>query len=196
MRLEPMELTLAPGDTAEITILVEGVTSLAGAEVHLGYDPGPVDVIDSDPGTEGVQIAHGGFLPPDFVALNQVDNQNGSLDYAIARMPPHPPASGSGSLAVIRVKGINVGKSKLSINQVLLADPDGFPIPAQVEQGTTVITVSSNNPGVPKALLPCGAAVLIAGAAVAARGLQNIPNRVSYTKGKPRNSVQGGYCEG
>jgi|GEM_PF-1336376 len=181
IRLEPVELTLAPGETGEIAVMVEGVAQLAGAEIHLSYDPGPVEVVDEDPHEDGVQIAHGGFLAADFVALNKADNQAGSLDYAVARMPPHAPASGSGTLAIIRLRGVGSGRSKLSIRQVLLADPDGFPIPVRVESAASLVTVSSGRASIPRTLLPCGALILIAAAAIV-RGLQKVSDRVSYRK--------------
>jgi len=181
IQLEPAELTLAPGETGEIAVVVKGVAQLAGAEIHLSYDPGPVEVVDNDPDTNGVQIAHGGFLAADFVAVNRADNQAGSLDYAVARMPPHAPASGSGTLALICLRGVSSGKSKLSIRQVLLADPDGFPIPVQIRSAAALVTVSSGRSSIPKTLLPCGALVLIA-AAVIVRGLQKVSDRVSYRK--------------
>ncbi len=181
IQLKPAELTLAPGEIGEIAVMVEGVALLAGVEIHLSYDPGPVEVVDEDPNADGVQVAHGGFLAADFVAVNRANNQTGSLDYAVARMPPHAPASGSGTLAVIRLRGVSGGRSKLSIRQVLLADPDGFPIPVQVESAASLVTVSSGQSSVPKTLLPCGALILIA-AAVIVRGLQKVSDRVSYRK--------------
>ncbi|HEY77309.1 MAG TPA: hypothetical protein G4O00_14225, partial [Thermoflexia bacterium] len=66
VRLEPEALTLQPGETGEVIVRIEGVTDLAGAEVHLEYDADLLEVVDADPGTEGVQIGHGGFLAADF----------------------------------------------------------------------------------------------------------------------------------
>ncbi|HHS98075.1 MAG TPA: hypothetical protein ENK08_09320 [Chloroflexi bacterium] len=143
VRLEPDVLTLQPGETAEVTIRIEGVTDLAGAEVHLEYDADLLEVVDADPETEGVQIAHGGFLPADFVAQNQVDLDAGRIDYAVARMPPHEPASGNGPLASITLRARGQGEGTLVLQDVLLADPNGAPIPAEVAAGRVAIVVES-----------------------------------------------------
>ncbi len=144
VRLDPPALTLRSGETAEVRILVEGVTDLAGAEVHLAFDPSLVEVVDADSETEGVQIAHGGFLAADFVAQNQVDTAAGTIDYAVARMPPHEPASGSGELAVITLRAAAGGETALTLREVLLADPDGYPIPVEVTSDVVAVTPGSS----------------------------------------------------
>ncbi len=140
--LDPQVLQVAQGDTTTLDIRVEGVTGLAGAEVHLAFDPALVEVVDADPSTEGVQIAHGGFLSPDFVVQNRADASKGTVDYAIACMPLDKAVSGSGVLARITFRGLAKGESTVTISSVLLADRDGGTIVA--ETGSARVMVSSS----------------------------------------------------
>lgn len=159
VRLEPVALVLQPGETKEVTVWIDSVTGLAGAEVHLTYDPALVEVVDADQDVEGVQVAHGDFLPPDFVAVNQADSEEGTIDYAVALMPPHEPVAGSGPLVMINLQGVAPGETTLAISEVLLADSNGYPIPVAEELSTAVVTVSSNQlfPGI---CWPWGAVIL------------------------------------
>ncbi|MBN1178496.1 MAG: hypothetical protein JXD18_04755 [Anaerolineae bacterium] len=130
VRLDPPVLDLNAGETAEFSVLVYDVVDLAGAEVHLAFDPAVVEVVDADPQTDGVQIADGDFLAADLVAQNEVDVSSGVINYAVARMPPNAPANGSGRLAVITLRAVTGGEPvALVLQDVLLADPDGLPIP-------------------------------------------------------------------
>lgn len=159
VRLDPEVLTLRPGETGEVVIQVDGVTDLAGAEVHLEYDADLLEVVDADPETEGVQIAHGGFLPADFVAQNQVDLHEGRIDYAVARMPPHEPVSGDGPLATVTLRARGKGEGTLALRTILLADPNGNPIEADVVAGrvAVVVEVSSTRPCSPAGAILLGA---------------------------------------
>jgi hypothetical protein len=134
VRLDPAALSL------------ENVTDLAGAEVHLSFDPDVVEVVDADPDEEGIQIAHGGFLDADFVAQNRADPSTGRIDYAVARMPPHEPADGSGPLAVITLRLVGSGEAVLTLQDVLLADPEGYPIPVETVFDTLSVTSSASSP--------------------------------------------------
>ncbi len=172
VRLEPEVLTLRPGETGEVVIRVEGVTDLAGAEVHLEYDADLLEVVDADPETEGVQIAHGGFLPADFVAQNQVDLQEGRIDYAVARMPPHEPVSGDGPLATVTLRAKGKGEGTLALQMVLLADPNGSPIEVDVAADRVAVAVEASSA---RPCSPAGALLLSAlglGLLVQSRGVK------------------------
>ena len=153
IRLDPPTVALDPGETAEVTVWLEGVTELAGAEVHLTYDPERVEVVDADPASNGVQIAHGTFLSADFVAQNQADPNAGTIDYAVAQMPPHEPVSGDGPLAVITLRGVAEGEAGLAVQSVLLANQDAQPIPVVVE--TAAPETTTNPPAAPSFPVAC-----------------------------------------
>lgn len=160
--LDPPTLDLAPGDVGTLEIRVENVVQLAGAEVHLTFDPVLLEVVDADPSTKGVQIAHGGFLSPDFVAQNAADPDNGTVDYAIACMQLDKAVSGSGVLARITFRALAEGETLITISGALLADTQGQPIAVETDSSVAVISRPGPSPGV-WALIGLVAAAVAAG---------------------------------
>ncbi len=140
--LDPARLEIAPGGAGTLSIRVENVHQLAGAEVHLTFDPALLEATDEDPLTEGVQIAHGDFLSPDFVAQNIVEPGNGTIDYAIACIPVDKAVSGSGVLARLSLHALSEGETLVSIRSVLFADPQGQPIETDADSSLVVISRS------------------------------------------------------
>ena len=137
-------LALSPGDTGTLEIRVENIAQLAGAELHLTFSAALLEIVDADPETDGVQIAHGDFLSPDFVVQNIADPAAGTIDYAITCMPLDKAASGSGVLARITFNTLAEGETEVKIRSTLLADAQGQPIP--VETGPGVIVTSYSGP--------------------------------------------------
>jgi len=136
--LDPERLALAPGDTGTLQVRVKDVARLAGAEVHLTFDPALAEVVDADPETEGAQISHGDFLSPDFVVQNVADQSTGVIDYAITCMPLDRAVSGSGVLASITFHTLAEGETEIAIRSVLLSDAQGHSIPVEIELGSII----------------------------------------------------------
>jgi hypothetical protein len=146
--LDPATLDLAPGDAGTLEIRIENVVQLAGAEVHLTFDPALLEVVDADPSSEGVQIAHGDLLSPDFVVQNAADPANGAVDYAIACMRLDKAVSGNGVLARITFRALAEGETLVTISGALLADAQGQPIAVETDSSAAVISRSGPSPGV------------------------------------------------
>jgi hypothetical protein len=138
--LDPVTLDLDPGDVGALDIRVENVTQLAGAEVHLAFDPALLEVVDADPAMEGVQIAHGDFLSHDFVAQNTTDPGTGTADYAIACLPLDKAVSGGGVLARVTFRALGGGETLVKIRGILMADMQGRPIPVETRDSVVVIS--------------------------------------------------------
>jgi hypothetical protein len=136
VQMEPSPLNLVPESTGVMTITVTGATGLYGAEAHLSFDPDVVEVVDADVEKEGVQVALGDLLSPDFVALNQADNAAGTIDVALIQLAPTPPSDGDGALAAITFRMVGTGTTPITFTDVILADPDGGRISAEVSGGT------------------------------------------------------------
>ena len=158
IRLDPPSVSLAPGESVTVAVFVEGVTDLAGAEVHLVYDPAQVEVVDADPEAEGIQVEDGGFVPPDFVAQSRADPQSGTVDYAVALMPPHEPVGGSGPLLVLTLRSVAAGETTIAVREVLLATPDGYPIAIAAMPDPATVTVTASRS--PTTCWPLGAVTL------------------------------------
>ena len=134
--LGSLVLEIAAGQTEPLSVTVADVQDLYGLEIHLRFDPAVVQVADADPSKDGIQVAAGDFLSADFVAQNQVDNQAGSIDYAVTQVNPNEPKSGSGTLLVIRFQGGAAGgASPLEVTSGLLTTRDGDLLPVTFASG-------------------------------------------------------------
>ncbi|OQY23801.1 MAG: hypothetical protein B6I35_02930 [Anaerolineaceae bacterium 4572_32.2] len=144
----PERLILAPGDTGTVEIRVENVAQLAGAEVHLTFDPALLEIVDADPETEGTQIAHGDFPSPDFVVRNVADPSTGVIDYAISCMSLDKAVSGSGVLARITFHVLTEGETVVAIRSAILGDIQGQSIPVETGPGAIITSHSGPSLGV------------------------------------------------
>jgi hypothetical protein len=167
--LDPSSLDLAPGDVKTVDVRVKNVTGLAGAEVHLTYDPALLEVVDADAEVDGVQIAHGDFLSPDFVVQNSADGTAGTVDYAIACMSLDNAVSGDGVLARITFRGLSKGKTTIAVQSVLLADKDGKPI--EVETDSSQAVVGGSGFSIVWVLIALAGIVVLIGAAMILRNV-------------------------
>ncbi len=140
VKIVPATSTIQVGETVVVSVTVENVSNLFGAEFHLSFDASILEVVDADAGTGGIQISMGDFLAPDFVAQNLADNATGTIDFAISQMAPHAAVSGSGTLATITFKGKAAGTASVSFTSVLLADAGGGQIPSSSQNATVTVT--------------------------------------------------------
>lgn len=149
VKLHPAAASVQPGQTVNVSVLVENVTSLYGIEVHLTFDPALLEVVDANTATDGIQIAHGDFLSADFVAQNVADNVAGKIDYAISQMHPQTGKSGGGTIAIITFRGKAAGTSAINFTGVLLSDPTGGQIQATSANGSVTVGGVAPTPTTP-----------------------------------------------
>lgn len=143
VRIEPAASSVEAGQTVAVSVVIEGVSDLFGAEFHLQFNPAYLEVVDADPGKDGVQIQDGDFLNPEITAQNQVDNNAGTVDYAISQMSPTEPVNGSGTVATITFIAKAAGTSDVTFTDVLLSDSTGRLITESVQNGAVTITGSA-----------------------------------------------------
>jgi len=145
VRVVPASQQIEDGQTTTAEIRVENVAGLWGAEIQLRFNPALLQVQDADPDMAGVQIQPGLFPSPDFVAVNEVDNAVGTVNYALAQLAPRQPVNGNGQLASITFQGVNQGNSDLALSVVKLATDQGQPILA-ISQGSQIVVVGGELP--------------------------------------------------
>jgi len=140
VRLDPTELSLEPGQTTSVLILVEAAEDVFGLEIHLSFDPSVIRIADADANVPGIQLIPGNFLDPDesFVVADQADNQKGELVYALTLLAPAEPVSGDGVIVSFDVRALDVGTSQLSLS-VILASLNGLSLPVTAEGGRVVV---------------------------------------------------------
>ena len=139
VKVNPSSAQIDVGQTVTVYVEVSGISNLFAIEIHMGFDPNVVEVIDADAGTAGVQVGHGDFLKVEFVAQNAADNAVGKIDYAVTQMGSESGKDGNGKLAVITFKGKATGSSNITINQVLASDPSATQVTVTTSNGTVTV---------------------------------------------------------
>ncbi|MGB9591496.1 MAG: cohesin domain-containing protein, partial [Candidatus Kryptoniota bacterium] len=133
--ISPNPASLNGCDSLALEIWVNNVNGLYGADIQLTFNPLVLEVQDDDPVKNGVQVQNGGFLAPDFVLYNSVDNLNGNIRYTITQLNPTEPVHGSGKLIIIHFKAKSNGESTIHFSRVELANRDAVIIPATLQDG-------------------------------------------------------------
>ena len=120
----PAEVRLKAGETATVSMVLVGARNVTGIEMQLAYEGSAVEVVDASPGT---------LLTLDGAAL-QTERQLGS-GQATFRFTRPQPATGSGAVAVLRVKGLQPGTARIAVASFSVpgaSDAPAAPAPAQV----------------------------------------------------------------
>ncbi len=146
--LEQPSQSLAPGKTTTLDIKIENVSNLYGVELHLSFPPELLEVVDTNPEKEGVQIEPGDFLIPSEpagIAVNRANNNEGMIDFAVT-LTGDEAIPGEGDLATITFRCKAKGTANISFQNpipdedpVKLADSEGNSIPVTWE-GIEIIT--------------------------------------------------------
>jgi hypothetical protein len=95
--------------------------------------------LDQDPLHEGVQILSGDLLYPDNptqVGMNQADNENGTIRYAVTLVEPRLPANGTGVVCRIVFHTKVPGLSALDVVSATLINKDLNVIPVTLYDGS------------------------------------------------------------
>jgi hypothetical protein len=134
------------GEAFDLDIRVEDVSRLYGGRIQLAFDPGVVQVRDGDPGESvpGVQVLAGGWLDSDhrFELVNAVDNEAGTIDFAVTQLHPAQARSGSGVLITVPFVAVGKGSTSLRLVKVRLGDdtrPDPLVIPVRTQDGLVTV---------------------------------------------------------
>jgi len=133
IRFEPQALTLKPGQTATLGIVVENVSDLFSIPLLLQYNPAVISV---------EEVQHGGFLSggtQEIAIVERVDKEHGQAIISATRQPNTPGVNGSGTLLGIVVKGLAPGSSNLSIVQVNAKDSQQKSIPLVTSEATVQV---------------------------------------------------------
>jgi len=116
LRFEPQSLTMKPGQTSTIGVVVENVNDLFSIPMLLQYNPAVISV---------EEVQHGGFLSggtQEIAIVQRVDKEHGQAIISATRQPNTPGVSGTGTLVGIVIKALAPGSSNLSIVQVNAKD--------------------------------------------------------------------------
>jgi hypothetical protein len=130
---------VAPGAVVQVPVSVRNVTGLYGMDVSRVFDPAVVQVEDSNPSSSGIQVGLGTFLDPGLLLYNQVDNQAGTIRFAMSQVNPSEAKSGQGILLVVTFSGVKEGQSPLDFTSIMLGNRDGVEIPSQAVNSALLV---------------------------------------------------------
>jgi general secretion pathway protein D len=133
LRFEPATLSLKPGETSTVALLVEDIKDLFSIPLLLQYDPKVISV---------EEVRHGGFLSggtQEIAIVQQIMKEKGQAIVSATRQPNTPGIGGSGTLVGIVVKAVAPGSSKLQVVQVNAKDSAQQPIPLVSSEATVQV---------------------------------------------------------
>lgn len=123
LRFEPPTISLKPGDTITINVVVDDVKDLFSIPMLLQYNPAVISV---------EEVRHGGFLSggtQDIAIVQRIDKEKGQAIVSTTRQPNTAGISGSGTLVGVVIRAVAPGLSKLQIVQVNAKDSAQKSIP-------------------------------------------------------------------
>jgi general secretion pathway protein D len=132
LRFEPGTISLKPGDTTTIGIVVENVKDLSSIPLLLQYNPAVISV---------EEVRHGGFLSADSQAaiVQQPNQAHGQEIISVTRTPNSAGISGTGTVVAVVIKALAPGNSQLSIVQVNARDSQQRPIQLVTVEGAVKV---------------------------------------------------------
>jgi len=140
--LTPDPLTIVGCEVVPVTVRINDVTNLYGADVLLTFDPNVLEVVDADGNSgNGIQVENAGMLSSRiWVARNEANNGAGTVRYAVTLLNPAPPVNGSGDFIRIYFRAKTAGTSVLHFSYIKLAAPGGEEILSTATDGSAITT--------------------------------------------------------
>ncbi len=130
LAFEPSAVSLKPGETTTIGVVVQNAQDLYSIPMLMQYDPKVISIED---------VRQGGFLSggqQPIAVVQRVDKERGQAIVSATRMPNTPGVSGNGTVFGIVVKGVAAGSSTLSILQVNARDSQQRPLQFVTKEAT------------------------------------------------------------
>jgi hypothetical protein len=158
LQLSANKLEVKVGKKVTVEVLVKNAPAIYGADVRLAFDPRLLEVVDADKKTEGIQVKPGKLLDADkgFFLQHAVDNEAGTIDYALTLLNPAPPAEGNGLLMRITFRAKVDGLATIAISQGLFGTQTGDTIQPTLDQ----VNITIGNASTPTpTLIPVAALI-------------------------------------
>ncbi|MCB0162992.1 MAG: N-acetylmuramoyl-L-alanine amidase [Anaerolineae bacterium] len=123
------------------TVDVEAVSGLQALQLDLVYDPNIVQVIDADPGRDGVQVTVNSVFSNGFIARNEVNTTTGRITFA-ATLLGSGSINGAQNILTIDWKPLVAGTTTLELENVILANGQGQAIASSSLDGAIEVSDS------------------------------------------------------
>lgn len=132
--IDPVSLEVPVGSSGTVDVRSDGAANIYGAQFRVTFDPAQLQVLG--------QFVPGTCPQPDFVATNVADNVAGTVDYAVTQLAPTAPCAG-GVIGTIEFECLPTPSMEpvavpVTLFESILSDPDGTPIPHDVQNGQII----------------------------------------------------------
>jgi hypothetical protein len=138
----PAAIEIGEGQVGSVALVLENIQGAYGIDLQGRFDPA---VLEIAPAEAAAPLIAGGFIHPDFVVVNRIDNTAGTFRWAATQVNPSPDANGSGPVIVIQFRGKARGQTaRIELTRVEVAARSGMLLPVSLRSGT--VTVTGANP--------------------------------------------------
>lgn len=144
--LVPSWAAARPGEVFTMTVSVDAIAYIYGAQYRILFDPAILEVVDANPSLPGVQIGSSEMFPKGlfFEAGNQADNATGVIEYAATILEPGEPVAGTGVIGRVTFRAKAMGHSAIDFEgmarwPLALIDPSGYAVAADWADGEVVV---------------------------------------------------------
>jgi len=134
------DVKVRPGVQFEVPIKVRSVNNLFAIDIEIKFDPTLLQVEDSAPSIEGIQVGLGEFLDAGLMLYNEADNQKGIIRFVMSQVNPSEPKSGDGVIIIIEFLAVAEGEAKLEISKLEGSTNLGEAIPLNKKEGKVTIS--------------------------------------------------------
>jgi len=161
LRITPATLEIGEGQIETLTIVLENAQGAYGIDVRGRFDPKVVEIVPAEP---NAPLRAGGFIKPDFVALNAFNNVSGTFGWAATQVNPTGAVTGTGPILTIQFRGKTRGASAaIDFSSVELADRRGNVLPVTRQAGTLNVVAPKAVTGATPTLAAVATSVLTPG---------------------------------
>ena len=147
-----------------VAVGVQDVTDMSAMQMDVVFNPAVLQVIDADPGQEGIQVSVDSVFDSGFVAANDVDNDSGRITFAVTLFNGNS-INGNSGLIEIGFEPTGAGNSELRLENSILASAQAQPINHQTATGNVEVLADCGG----------GAAVQPGDVEIAKRGPNSLP---------------------
>jgi hypothetical protein len=135
IRIEPKSSLASPAGVVNVNVTVEDVTGLYAYQFDLAFDS---SVLSATAVTEGDFLRRDGGAT--FFIAGTIDNTLGTIAFTVnTLLGPEPGVTGTGSLATVQFRGIDVGMSGVTLSNAVLLNSLGNDITAELEHGSVTV---------------------------------------------------------
>lgn len=117
VKIDPNSVVVDPGDSFSVDVMVENVQDLYAFDIIVQFDP-EVIIVN--------QITLGSFLVEGIILIQEVNNLDGKVQFAMTQVRPEPAKTGTDTLFTIDFSALEVGASDLTISQKDLTEHETY----------------------------------------------------------------------